>query len=263
MYSVDGIALQNPGMGWKFRGPSRPLSDLTVQRTSLKVPGLPGVVPNVDTVLASLDAPTPTLMIRTPRAEYETLLSLLSESSVLSRTDRPDREAPYELLSTSYEGYGNADAIIDVSATIRLPGVFYRDVDVATHLRAIDASPKVVDTWWMTGLVTDAVIRVKGPVSGLSVRSGPAWLRYSTPVPAGSFLRYESRSGRAWLTTTDTWVGGTEVSGAVTADGPGSKFAIFPARVSPSERVGRLQVDTTTRSAGAVIEVRGKGAHLA
>lgn len=263
MYSVDGIALHNPGMGWKFRGPSRPLSDLTVQRTSLKVPGRPGVVPNVDNPLASLDSPTPTLMIRTPKAEYETLLSLLSEGTLLSRSDRIDREAPYELLSTSYEGYGNADAIIDVSATIRLPGVFYRDVDVTTHLSALDAASKVVDTWWMTGLVLDSIIRVKGPVSGLHVRSGPSWLRYTPALPAGSFLRYDSGSGRAWVTTTDTWVGGTEVSGVVTADGPGGTFGIFPTRVSPSDRVGRLQVDTATRSAGAVIEVRGKGAHLA
>lgn len=263
MYSVDGIALHNPGMGWKFRGPSRPLSDLTVQRTSLRVPGMPGVVANVDSVLASLDAPAPTLVIRTPKREYETLLALLGESTLLSRADLPGREAPYELLSTSHEGFGNADAIIDVSATIRLPGVFWRDVDTTTHLQAIDAASKAVDAWWMNGLVTDAVIRVKGPIGGLYVRSGPAWLRYTPAVPAGSFLRYECGSGRAWVTTTDTWSDGAEVSGTVSADGPGGKFAVFPARVSPTDRVARLQVDTTSRAAGAVIEVRGKGAYVA
>ena len=261
MYSVDGVPLQNPGMGWKFRGPSKPLSDLTVQRTSLRVPGLPGVVAGVEKTLEALDAPTLMLVVQTPRSAYEDVLALLSAGSVLSITDRPEKQAEYELLTTSYEGHGNADAIIDVTAAVRLPGVFWRDVEETTLATDLTSDSVVADAWRMTGLVTDAVIRVRG-TTGLRLISSSAYVEYSPTLTSGSYFRYECATGRAFVTTTDTWIGGTEVSGAVEDDGPGDKFGIYPWRPTPLESIARLRVASTARAAGAKVELRGRGAHL-
>jgi hypothetical protein len=260
-YSIDGIALQNPDRGWIFRGPSKPLSNLTLRRPTLQAPGLPGVMPDPDDALQNLDPPMPTLMVQTPRAEYETLLALFTRGRMLSITDHPGREAAFELLSTSHDGYGNGDEIIDVTATIQLPGVFWRDTDERTFTQALTSASHTVDLWQMTGLVTDAVIRVKAPFTGLRVESGSAWMTFASLTTG--YLRYECATGRAYTTSTDTWTGGTAVGGTVDADGPGDKFGIFPTTIDPFTSKGRVVVTTATRGAGAQIQVRGKGAHLA
>lgn len=111
--------------------------------------------------------------------------------------------------------------------------------------------------------VQDAVIRVKGAATGIQVtdQSG-AWVTLPD-VAAGRWVRFEADTGRAFETTTDTWTGGTEVSGAVDFGGPRGVFEITPALTpgDPTTRVGRLTVATASRT-GAVIEVRGKSAHL-
>jgi len=264
MYSLDGIALNNPGMGWKFRGPSRPLSDLTADRTSLRIPGLPGVVANVDDRLASLAPPTPTLVVQSRRAKYETLLSLFAEASVLALTGNPGRHAAVEFLSSNHNGLTSRDEVVDVTATLRIPGVFWRDVDEQTFTQSIAAAASyTVDLWPMTGLVTDAVIRARGPFTDLVVASRGASFRRLGSVAAGSYLRYHCATGRAFLTTTDTWVGGVPVSGSVDAVGPGNKLAIYPSKVDELVKRGRVTVTTATRGAGAQIEIRGKGAYVA
>lgn len=262
-YSIDGIALENPMMEWIFRGPSRPLSGLSVRRTALVLPGLPGVLPDPDDALVNLEPPMPTLMVQTPRKHYDALLSLFADGSVMSITDQPHREAPFELLTSSPEGYGNGDEIIDATFTVQLPGVFWRDTATTTKQADLTGASVTVDPWEMSGLVTDAVIRVRGPVSGLTITSRSASIAYSPALPSGSFFRYECATGRAFVTTTDTWSGGTSVGGSVVADGPGDKFAIFPTRIDPLTRAGRITVGTSTRGTGARVEVRGKGAHLA
>lgn len=111
--------------------------------------------------------------------------------------------------------------------------------------------------------VQDAVIRVKGAATGIQItdQSG-AWVTLPD-VAAGRWVRFEADTGRAFETTTDTWTGGTEVSGAVDFGGPRGVFEITPALTpgDPTSRVGRLTVTTASRS-GAVVEVRGKSAHL-
>lgn len=41
MYSVNGIALDNPTYGWMLRGTSKPLADLTHELSSVPRPRTP------------------------------------------------------------------------------------------------------------------------------------------------------------------------------------------------------------------------------
>ena len=262
VYSVDGIALDNPALGWKLRAPSQPLSSHSADRYSASTPGIPGVLPDADHPLALLTPPSPTLVVETPRAQYSNLVSLLATGRSLSLTDVPGREAVFEFLSQSMEGFGNADAVIDVTAVLRIPGVFWRDTAVSTYRVVIGAASVTLDAWRMDGLVQDATVRVQGPFSGLRVASGPAAFAYTPAVPAGSYLRHELATGRSFITTSDTWTGGTEVSGSVAVEGPADGFAVFPTRTSAVDLVARLVATTATRGAGAAIEITGKGAYL-
>lgn len=258
MYSIDGIPLEDAEMGWALEASSAPLSGHTVERSSVRVPGLPGVLAGVDHPLEGLSAPTVSLVVQCPRENYDALAALVLRGSKLSLTDVSDREAPYEALSVSPAGLTTADALLNVTVVLRLAGVFWRDATTSTRSAQLSAPTVTFDAWPGSGLVSDAVVRVRGAVTGLRVASDYAYIEFPA-VNAGSFLRYECATGRAFVTTSDTWSGGTEVS--VAADGPGGKFGIFPTRVSVDESRARMTVTTVTRSNG-LVEVRGRGAHL-
>lgn len=262
MYSIDGVSLDNPSVGWWMEGTSAPLFTHTAERTSQRVVGLPGVVADLEETLETLSPPQPTLVVQTPRGRLGALAALFAGGSVLSKTDDPSREARYEFLSVTPAELRPGGPVLNAAAMLRIPGVFWRDVATTTHTTAIGAATVTTNAWNMDGLVTDAVIRVRGAVTGLRVESGQrAYFEYDGSLTGSQYLRYECATGRAWLTATDTWSGGTEVSGQVSADGPAGKFGVFPVRLSAISSQARVTVKTATRS-GAQIEIRGKGAHL-
>lgn len=115
----------------------------------------------------------------------------------------------------------------------------------------------------MSAPIQDGVVRVKGAASGIQLTdSSGAWLTLPD-IPAGEYVRFDMDTGRAWHTTTETWFGGTEVSGQVDFGGPRGVFEITPVMVGgdPDSRKGVLTVTTVTRS-GAEVAVRGKDARL-
>lgn len=110
--------------------------------------------------------------------------------------------------------------------------------------------------------VQDAVIRVRGAATGIQVTDASgSWVTLPN-VTASQYVRFEADTGKAFVTTTDTWTGGTDVSGQVDFGGPRGVFEITPvlASLDPSTREGVLTVATVTRSS-AVVEVRGKAAY--
>jgi hypothetical protein len=114
--------------------------------------------------------------------------------------------------------------------------------------------------------VRDAILRVGGAVTGLLITdSSGEWVSYGASLPAGSYWRFHADTGRAFVTATNTWTGGTEVTGTSDWSGTGTPFQIEPMRPTPTDpiiRVGRLTVATATRS-GATLEVRARRAFAA
>lgn len=258
MYSIDGVSLEDAEMGWALEASSAPLSAHQVERTSARVPGLPGLLAGVDHPLEALSAPTPVLVVETPRANYDALSALFLSGSSLSLTDADDRAAAFECLSISPAGITSGDELLNVTAVLRLPGVFWRDIAVSTVSYPVAASQVSMGLWGGSGLVTDAVIRVRGGINGFRISSDYAYIQ-APDIPNGSYFRYECATGRAFVTTTNSWTGGTEVS--VAADGPAGKFGIFPRRSSQTEWEQYIVVSSTARSS-AQAEVRGRGAYL-
>lgn len=260
MYSLDGVPL-NTGE-WVLRAPTRPLSELVVERDSVRARGRHGVIPGTAWSISPLIL---TFVVQTPRESYEALLALFTHGSLLSQTESPDRVAAYELLSSTYVGYGPSDRTIDASFVVRIPEVFWRDVsESTTAMVALSGASVMVDAWeGSSGVVRDAIVRLRGPFEGLQVLSGRSWFAAPAAVDAGSYLRFHSDTGRAFVTVSDVWEGGTEVSGSVDFDGPDGYFAIVPHFTDPAVRHARVEVTTTSRGAGAAAQLRGKGAYLA
>lgn len=264
MYSVNGVALDNPTFKWKLRAPTDPLPDLTDQRPTLKQSGLDGVVGGLP---ASLGPTDPVFVVETPREHLETLLALWEPTGVITSTLTPGREVAYERLAISTTGYGKADAVLDVTVKVRYSGVFWRTTAESTTVAAAIAAASVAVTGLFAGMsapIQDAIVRVKGATTGLIVTdTAGSWFSYTPAVGAAEYLRFETASGRAFITATDTWAGGTEVSGGIDFGGSRGVFEITPrlAPGNPASRDGRLTVTTATRS-GAQIQVRGRGAFI-
>ena len=260
MYSINNVPLDNPDMGWSFLGSSKPLAGHTRDRQSLTAAGRDGVIHVPGATFGPVGL---SLVVETPRANLEHLVALFAEDGHLSLTTAPSRTARFEFMASSPVGYGNADELVDVTFTIRLIDAAWRGITERTYAAALDASQVTLEVFpGMSAPVQDAVLRIRGFASALRVTDAAsgAWLTFQSLQP-DRWLRIEGR--RAFLTSTDTWAGGTDVSGDLRQGGPRRRFEITPLRGStPAERAGRLTVTTVTRGDGAAIEVRGRSAHL-
>lgn len=260
-YSLNGIPFDNDTYGWSLQDISNPLADLDNEITAMTLQGRHGVMSNGPGVLG---APVLTFVVQCPQSTRQTLEALARMGGTLTSDFEPGA-ATVEFVSASPRLLSVAGGRVNVSITFRIPGAAARGPDITSSSIALGAASVPV-TGLLPGLaleVQDAVIRVKGSVTGLQVTdSGGSWFTYSGAISGSSWLRFESATGRAFLTGTDTWSGGVEVSGAVDFGGPRGLFEIAPSWVAdPSVRSGQLTVATATRS-GASVQVRGRAAHL-
>lgn len=264
MYSVNGAPLASTARGWVFRSLSRPLSEMSRTRSALRRDGRDGVVGGLPSTISPV---TLQLVVQTRKPQLETLLALVGDGGVLTKTDDATRSVVFETLSHSLAGHGPAELIVDVTFVIRLPGAFWRSAADATSAAVALAPGSVQVSGLFSGIsapVADALVRVKGATTGLQVTdTAGSWFTYSPALAAGKYLRFESATGRAFTTDTDVWGGGTEVSGAIDFGGPRGVFEITP-RLSasdPASRDARLTVATASATAASV-QVRGRGAFL-
>lgn len=260
-YSLNGIPFDNPDFGWRFRSTSKPLADLSAELSSVPRQGRHGLLSPAPGVLG---APTLLMVVQTPRAHLQTLEALVRQGGVLTSTYGPG-SAVVEFVSASPTGYGPAESIVDLAVVFRVPAGVARGAEVTSDAVAL-ASASVPVGGLLPGLavdVQDAILRVKGAVTGLQVTdSGGSWFTYGGAIGATQWLRFEADTGRAFMTDTDVWTGGAEVSGAVDFGGPRGLFEITPAwTTDPAVREGRLTVATGTRT-GASIQVRGRPAYF-
>lgn len=260
-YSLGGVPFDNPTYGWVLRGSSAPLADLSATLTALRAQGRHGVI---STVPGVMESPLIRLVVQTPRAQLRTLEAFARAGGVLTSVYDVGG-ATVEFVSLSPTGYGDGDALVDVAIVFRVPDAAARGSLVTSDAVSVAAaSVQVPGLFPGLGLeVQDALVRVRGAVEGLVVTdSGGSWFSYDGTLTTSQRLRFESDSGRAFLTTSDTWTGGTEVSGSIDYGGPRGIFEISPSWSSdPSARAGVLTITSTSRS-GAVVQVRGRAAHL-
>ncbi len=176
-------------------------------------------------------------------------------------------QAECELAAISPETEGPADAIVELRATLRIPGVYWRDTDTTTSTpEAIDGATVTTEVFeGLSAPVRDMLVRVKGGVSGLRVEGARGtFFTYGAELPDGSYLRFDSTTGRAWVTVTDTWTGGTEVTENIGNGAPPYFLELrhsYPTPGDPTDRVAVLTVITTARTGTPAVEVRGRAAH--
>lgn len=263
-YSLDGVPFDHPEFGWVHRATSKPLADLRTQGVSFSRPGRNGVV---SAGASTLTEQLVTHVIRTPREHLRALESVVRRGGLLTSTYEPGA-AWVEFKSASLEGSGPADTWVDVAVVFGVPDAVARGPET-TSAPAVFGPGSTPVTGLFPGLtadVQDAIVRIRGAASGLQIADwgSGSWFSFAGSLTATQFLRFESNTGRAWLTTTDVWVGGTEVSGLIDFGGPRGVFEISPtwASTDPTTRWGELLVSAGATSENPHVRVRGSAAYL-
>lgn len=260
MYSISGVALDSPSLSWGVDGRTKTLAELSWSLSSVSAQGRDGVIPVNG---GAAQAPVWGLYVRTSIVNREALIALVSTGSSV-RVGAKSVGYTVAAVSVAEEVFAAGWCVMLFA--LRLDGAWWRDVSLATSAVVSLGSASVSVPGLFTGMsapVQDAMVRVKGACAGLQVTDAEgSWFTYGGSLTGSQYFRFESSTGRAYVTSTDTWSGGTEVSGDTDYGGSRGLFEITPAWSSdPAVRAGVLTVATASRS-GASVQVRGRGAYL-
>jgi hypothetical protein len=204
VYSINGTPLHDPnGRGWIVEQATTvsPNSDFT--RPEGTIPGFDAdSFPAMD---ATEESPSIALSIVTPASQLTTLRALLRQPNLTLGIlgSNPLRTASVQLKSMEQERKGlGSDPDWLLKAVLTVTSIWARTPE-RIQVAVLDTSTKTVTLWadtGMTGKVSDAVLRISGPASGLRIRdrAGESWIGYSGTVPPGQVaLRSPRQSPQA------------------------------------------------------------------
>lgn len=265
MFSVNGVPLDNTAMGWEVRSTSTPLPGVQFDRESTSERGRDGYLRSRGSSRPS----NPKLVVHSPKDQISALMALVGSEGILTYTDAPGKSVVYETDSVAMTGYGPADAFVDVTFTVRYPGVYWRDTVDSTSTFLPAASGGAHLNLWagLAAPVQDALVRLRGPLTNpqvIDVASG-AFVAIDGTIPADRWVRFDMATVRAWETTTDTWTGGAEVTDSTDFGGPRDAFELTPflpgTPPDPSLRTGRVQLLQQSFATGGGLNIRGRAAY--
>ncbi|MDJ0338268.1 hypothetical protein [Cryobacterium sp. PH31-O1] len=264
IYSLNGYPLDDLTLGWLVTGSSDWTTGTNIERTSLTTPGYDGSV----IMPGRQVAPALGLTIATPYRSLPALVALLTQPELaITQSGKPGSARVLTDTSTPTRvGHGDAENTeFSVTVVLTIPGVWYRG-QTETFDVPLDAATKTVPVFpGLSGKVGDALVRLTDVTDPKVRDSAGSWWTYTGVIPAGSYLRFDATSGKAWMTTTDAWTGGTEVDSLSLSFGPRPGFLnITPEfTLTPATRRGKLSVSTASRGDTAAVNVRGRNAYVA
>lgn len=259
MYTLNGHPLDNPALGWAVSRTSEWVAPASFERTALNVPGVHGSVP----MPGRQSAPALAVTVHSPHTGLTGLLTLLKQPALMLEKRGQAGTAVVEVASVTPTRLSlGENPTFEVSIVFNIPGIDYRDVE-STVTTVLDAGSKTVSVFpGISGIVTDSVIRLTDCVNPRVQDSAGSWFSYNGSISSGQYLRFHAASGRAWMTSGDSWSGGTEVSASSIGLGPRPHYlAVTPEfSLTPATRRGKLTVSTSSRGSNAAIAVRGRNA---
>lgn len=258
MYSIDGIALDNTAYGWRVKQATKPLTPQSHELLDFQASGRDGTIQ----VRGHISTPTVTLVVTSGGTHLEALRRLLRLGAVLTVTSDSSKQATCELVSFVVDPVRTVgDGLYQITAVLRLPGVFWRDAATSDYgPTTISTSGQTVTVFGgTTGAVRDALVTVGGAITGLTVQGAyGTYFSYTPALPSGTFLTFDSKSGRAW-TGSSAFAETTEVTGQI-GNGPGPYFLELAPDSNPAHS-GTPLIVTGSSMSGATVTVRGAGAY--
>lgn len=206
-FYVDGIPLQENR--WKVTANTIINPALSLRTSSLSIPGRAGVLPSINPVA---DAPTfaMELMIKGYNrddliANITAVTNLLVQGRVLTRVpDQQAQDAVYEFVSAAEPEYLNVSRKAKVKYVLRFNEVYWRGQASTWTVTPTSGTPYRVDALdGMTGIVTDELIKITGPINNPKLACGDAFVQVADNVGAGNTLEIDCRAFTAKKGATD------------------------------------------------------------
>ncbi|MEV4177010.1 hypothetical protein [Nonomuraea sp. NPDC049709] len=290
-YPLDGVPLDHPAGCWRLKKGTqrRPLPGARAVRVT--VPGRAGELPIVglDHELTSFSLVF-TVTGATPaggdggfpqlEADLEALSALLGVRHRLMnlryQAGSMVRVADVTVIAASEPELWVGAARARLAAVIEVPSVYWRDETTATWTGNADLDDLLITTLaGSTAPITDALIRVTGPISSMTVTdvATQGKLGLLTPgsnsLAAGERLILDCAAMRAAVVTTDTWdlATGGDRTGVISVFGPGSAsrwLHLTPAVAvgDPFSRTVLISCSGSGITAASKLEVRARRSYL-
>lgn len=197
-WSMNGVLLNDPGRGWSLQRGSTYRAPVTARRVVVNIPGRAGDI--IAGLTGDVEAPTVTLewLVQRPTVAALTTacddlaLLLSTPGATLARTITDGPASPVDavvsLVSMSgQDGLTVAPGIAScrVTAQLSLPGAYWRGPATDVALPG-GLAPVLTGS---TAPIRDAVVRVSGPMSAITVRdsvSGSS-ITWSGALTAGQY----------------------------------------------------------------------------
>lgn len=149
------------------------------------------------------------------RTQWNVLTGLLGMGSnqpvKLTRyRDATTETADGQLVSSTTPAYEHVRNVLDVQIVMNIPGGSWRSVSTSDQSFAAGAGQSVTVANLSTRPITDALIRIPGPVGTVTItdntsQTGISWTNASLSVPTGSYLLIDPSIMVAKIVSTDTW----------------------------------------------------------
>jgi hypothetical protein len=290
-YTLDGVALDHPAGCWRLkRGTQRrpfpgaravrvsvtgragelPIVGLDHEATSFSLTfavtgatpaGTDGGYPQMET---NLEALTALLGVR------NRLMSLRYEAGPIVRV------ADVTITAATDPEISVGAARARLTVVVEVPGVYWRSDTVTTWAGAANTASQVVTTLaGSTAPITDALIRVTGPATNITITDvasgGSVGLLTSgsNTLSASQRLLIDANAMRAALVTTDTWdmTAGSDRTGVISVFGPFSAnrwLHLTPAMAvqDPFSRAVLISCTASGTGAASGLEIRARHSYL-
>lgn len=290
-YTLDGVPLDHPAGCWRLKKGTqrRPLPGARAVRVT--VPGRAGELPIVGldheltsfSLVFSVTGATPAGAdggYAQLEANLEALSALLGVRhrlmSLRYQAGAIVRVADVTVIAASEPELWVGAARARLTAVVEVPSVYWRDETTTTWEGSANTTGQAVTTLaGSTAPITDALIRVTGPATNITIRDvatqGAVGLLTSgsNSLTASERLLIDAAAMRAALVTTDTWdlVAGTDRTGVISVFGPGSAsrwLHLTPAvaLADPFSRAVLINCTASGTTVASKLEVRARRAYL-
>lgn len=265
MYSIDGVALQNPTYGWRFKLSSEPWVSRGIDRPDFNASNRDGTI----AVRGHVTTPALTIVARAPGSTVEQLRRLLRLGTAFSLTADPSKTLNVQIVTLTHQTITPAGAgIHELTAVYRVaPDVWWRDVattDWTANLAVQGqgaANMTVLDR--TSGHVTDALIVVSGGVNNLRLTGvNGTWMEYDANLN-GQWARFDATRGQVYVGSIgdgqDVWSQGLDSGSALNTGAYPYFLELQPA--STGAAACTLGLSWTAVTAATTVTLRARNAY--
>jgi len=260
-YTIEGFNLHQPELGFYLLEGSSYASEISPRRVNLEVPGVHGEIPQWNDPLSSTNV---VFNVRVREANPESLRQKWQYLRALMRTGNNNPvtvrrlesgqvlSAQMQLLSMSEPDFYCAAGMVTTTIMLHNPSGRWSAINTTEQELAIPGTDQILTAAAASsGPITDALVRVRGPVSSIMVRdntndTGFQW-QLSPTISSGQYLLVDCGSFTAWRNTTNDWEQrGSDVSSGLRTIGNGMLSLVS----LPSFVVGNNSSSVTVSAAG-------------